>query len=177
MNTILVPLDFSDCAPRVLAEAIRFARAFGAKLILLHASEGPRGMPTSSVMCANGGPSRTLLEVLRDDTLTLMAPMVATARAQQVEAVARAELGRVPEVILDVASREGVSMIVMGTHGRTGLARLALGSVAEEVLRHADVPVVTMRTQHHDGCAARSCAHCGLGRSDAEERVAAEETG
>ena len=83
----------------------------------------------------------------------------------------------VSEVILGVAAEVRADMIVMGTHGRTGLARMTMGSIAEEIIRHADVPVVTVRTKHHAGCAASSCATCDLGRSTVERSIEAEEVG
>jgi nucleotide-binding universal stress UspA family protein len=49
------------------------------------------------------------------------------------------------QIIVDVAKEEGADMIVIGTHGRTGLSRLVAGSVAEEVIRHANCPVVAVR--------------------------------
>ncbi len=178
MSVILVPLDFSDCAPKVLAEAVRFARAFAARLILLHASDPPRGLPlTALVQSPGGGPAKQVSSVLRDDADEHLAPLLAEARAQGVEADSRVAFGRVSEVILDVASKERATMILMGTHGRTGLVRLTLGSIAEEVMRHADVPVVTVRTKHHAGCVARSCATCHLGRTSVERTIGAEDAG
>lgn len=65
----------------------------------------------------------------------------------------------------------------MGTHGRTGLARATLGSVAEDGMHHAEVPVVTIRAQHRPGCAAQRCATCDLGRTSMEDLVSAEDVG
>jgi nucleotide-binding universal stress UspA family protein len=178
MSLILVPLDFSACAPNVLAEAVRFGRAFGARLLLLHASDPPRGLPlTATVQPPDGGAARTVLAVLQDDAVAQLAPMLRAARDAGVEASTRVGFGRVAEVILEVAAAEGATMILMGTHGRTGLARMAYGSVAEDVVRHAEVPVVTVRTRHDAACAARRCATCDAGRSPAEERLLAEDVG
>ncbi len=178
MSLILVPLDFSDCAPNVIAEAVRFARAFQARLILLHASDPPRGLPlTATVQPPGGGHALPVAKLLRDDAEAHLAPLLAQARTEGVEAEGRVAFGRVPQVILDVAGEAGASMILMGTHGRTGLVRVALGSVAEEVMRHAEVPVVTVRTKHHAGCAARSCATCSLGRTPVEQALSAEDVG
>ena len=54
----------------------------------------------------------------------------------------------VGDIILDAARADGAELIVMGTHGRTGIGRLLVGSVAEHVLRHADCPVVTVHAPH-----------------------------
>jgi nucleotide-binding universal stress UspA family protein len=67
-------------------------------------------------------------------------------RAQGVEVRTIARVGEVSETILQVARDERVDVIVMGTHGRAGLGRLILGSVAEKIVRQAEVPVVTVRT-------------------------------
>ncbi len=178
MSLILVPLDFSDCAPNVMAEAVRFARAFSARLVLLHASDPPRGLPlTAMVQPPTGGPPRTVSSLLRDDAEAHLAPLLDQARGEGVRADGLVVFGRTSQAILDAAHDQGATMILMGTHGRTGLARVTMGSVAEEVIRHADVPVVVVRTKHHDGCAARSCASCELGRSEVEQAISAEDVG
>jgi nucleotide-binding universal stress UspA family protein len=178
MATILVPLDFSDCAPNVLDEAVRFAGAFGADLLLLHANETPRGIPLNAlVQRGPGGAARPVSEVLREDAEAHLAPMVARAAKAGVKATSRLAFGRIADAILEAASGAGATMIVMGTHGRTGLARATLGSVAEDVMHHAEVPVVTVRTQHRPGCASRSCATCDLGRTSMEDLVSAEDVG
>lgn len=178
MSLILVPLDFSDCAPNVLAEAIRFAQAFSGRLLLLHASETPRGLPLTATVQPPGAKAPMTVEaMLRRDAEAHITPMIQTAKERGVEAEARVVFGHIAEVILDVASKDRVDMILMGTHGRTGLARATLGSIAEDVVRHAEVPVITVRTRHHAGCAAKSCATCDLGRSDAERMLDAEDVG
>lgn len=178
MTSILVPLDFSDCAPKLLDEAIRFARAFGGKLLLLHVSDPPRGVPLNAMLQPRGAREPIAVEaLLRADADAHLAPMLRAARERGIEAESRVAFGRIAEVVLQIASQERVGMIVMGTHGRTGLVRAAIGSIAEEVLRHADVPVITVRAQHHTGCVASSCASCTLGQSDTERLVSAEDDG
>lgn len=178
MSTILVPLDFSDCAVNVLDEALRFATAFQCELLLLHASEPPRGIPLNALVQRGlGGVSQPLSTVLREDAEAQLAPMVARAQRGGVRARALVALGRVAEVILDAAATRDARMIVMGTHGRSGLAHATFGSIAEDVIRHAEIPVVTIRARHHASCAARSCATCELGRSEVETLAEAEELG
>ena len=178
MSIILVPLDFSECGPNVVAEAVRFARAFEASLLLLHASVTPRGLPLTATVQPPGSPTPLTVEaLLRRDADALLAPLLGAAREGGVRADGLVAFGPIAATILDVATREGAAMILMGTHGRTGLARVTMGSIAEEVVRHADVPVITVRTRHHAGCAARSCAACGLRRSEAERALDAEDAG
>ena len=68
----------------------------------------------------------------------------ASARGARATAKVLVRLSEVGDIILDAARADGAELIVMGTHGRTGVRRLLLGSVAEHVLRHADCPVVTV---------------------------------
>lgn len=178
MERILVPLDFSSCGPVTLAEALPFASAFGAGILLLHVAEAPRGLPLAARIHPPGAPGPvTVAEWLRADAERGLAKLRAQAEAAGVAADVAVETGRVAEAILAVAKRERVRMIVMGTHGREGIAHAMLGSVAEQVLRAADVPVVTIRTHHRPTCAARSCATCTEGRSAGEQALVAEVEG
>jgi universal stress protein A len=178
MQLILVPLDFSDCATHVVAEALRFAEAFRGRLLLLHASDPPRGLPLSAAVQPPGSPGPVSVEaLLRQDADAHLAPMLLLARERGVEADGRVVFGHIAEAILAVAAESRADMIVMGTHGRTGLARMTMGSIAEDIIRHADVPVLTVRTKHHAGCVAPSCAKCDLGRSNIERLIEAENVG
>lgn len=67
----------------------------------------------------------------------------------------RLVVGSPAHAICDLADEEGVDMIVMGTHGRTGLRRLLMGSVAEHVVRWANCPVLTFKMPHKDAAAER----------------------
>ena len=64
MSIILVPLDFSDCAPHVVTEALRFAEAFRGRLLLLHASDPPRGLPLTATVQPSGSPKAMSVEAL-----------------------------------------------------------------------------------------------------------------
>lgn len=178
MSVILVPVDFSECAPSLLTEAIRFAGAFGGRLLLLHASETPTGLAlTSTVQPPGEAAPATVAALLRRDAEAHLAPLVASAAARGVHAESRVVFGHPAATILEVATREDVDMIIMGTHGRTGLARAMMGSVSEEIVRHADVPVVTVRVRHTAACGSRRCATCDLGHSDIERAMGAEDAG
>lgn len=178
MSWILVPVDFSSCAPLVVREAIAFARAFDAGITLLHAAEAPSGLPLVARIHPPGWSAPvTVAEWLRMDATGHLAGLQAEVTRQGVPVRARVETGRVAEVILSVAAAEPPRLIVMGTHGRSGVAHAVLGSVAETVLRGATVPVVTVRTQHRPSCPARSCATCEEGRSEGERALMAEADG
>lgn len=146
MNTskrrLLVSTDFSPCSAHALRFAIDLAKSLDASLTILHCYEVPSfSLPDGSIVLA------TPIEHARlvDDVSTHLAHAARIARDGQVEAKTRSELGRPVESILRVLREPGWYAMVMGTHGRHGIGRLVLGSVAEQVLRASKVPVITVR--------------------------------
>ena len=138
---ILVPLDGSSTASQGLEHALRLAHALGSSLQLLHVVE-VRRLPAE--MTERMTPER-LVETWRVAGERLIAAAADKARACGVDvgATVRADPAlRVSDLIVDEARRVGAGLIVMGTHGRRGLVRLALGSDAEAVLRESPVPVL-----------------------------------
>jgi universal stress protein A len=170
-SRILVPVDFSDCAPSLLREATAMGRALRAELVLLHVTAPPKGFSLDEVVQMPGQEPCTARTLLAVDANEHLNRFVLAAEAERVMARARSEVGPIGATILRVAIEEDVRMIVMGTHGRTGYARTALGSVAEEVMRKAEVPVTTVRTKRHAACAAKACATCDADKSPAERAV------
>ena len=143
-ETILVAIDGSTAADRALTESIALARALGSALQVLHVPDAR--VPDDALVYA---PPAQLAEDFRFDTAAVVPRAVERARAQGVAAqgTVRRDGGLcVSELILDEARRIGAALIVMGTHGRGGLIRVALGSDAEAVLRGAPVPVLLVRT-------------------------------
>lgn len=137
---ILVPTDFSDASERALSAAIELAVAFKARVTLLHIWNVPvmgyaEGLtwPIDEMKVA----ARTSLSELRERV---------AKRVPETEAVL--ERGLEWERILDVVKKQDVDLVVMGTHGRRGLPRLLLGSVAEKVVRLSTVPVMTVGEPH-----------------------------
>jgi nucleotide-binding universal stress UspA family protein len=140
---ILVPFDFSDTAERALGWAAKLQRSTGAPpLHLLHAITS-RPIGTLDVSLEGLVPNAAELAELERT-------MVEKARSLEAAAVATVWIraSNVGDIILDAAEHFGAELIVMGSHGRTGVKRLILGSVAEHVLRHAKCPVVTVRASH-----------------------------
>lgn len=177
-RTILVPLDFSACSPGLMGQAIRFATAFDAELTLLHVAEPPKGLPLGIFVHPPGASAPVSVETwLRQDSESHLEGLRNAALAAGVPVKSKVVFGRIADSILAEAAAADVFMVVMGTHGRTGLTRTVLGSVAEEVIRHADVPVVTVRAQHRPECTARSCATCAGDRTEVEELLRAEADG
>jgi len=132
---ILFPTDFSTAAEAGWGQAESLARERGAKIIVLHVQEpimgydGPLDYPPLETT------SELLKKMLRDVT-----PTDNTLGLEP-----RLTMGNPAMEIVRVANEENVDLIVMGTHGRTGLSRLFMGSVAEQVIRHAACPVLTFR--------------------------------
>ena len=138
---ILIPIDFSATSDRALAYAIALAQQLHARLTLLHVLDLT---PVAIGDPAIGVPTTTL------DTLETEAQHLLQASLQRVQhAGLQGESllvqGAPTHAIVDTASAQGVDLILMGTHGRTGLAHVFLGSVAEHVIRQAPCPVLVIR--------------------------------
>jgi nucleotide-binding universal stress UspA family protein len=140
-TTILVPTDGSPCADRACTYATHLADALGAQIHVVHvapADEQPGSDWLRDVAISEAD--------VCDDLFALAAAPEAMPDAEQV--VHRTAYHDDPaDGILRYAQEHDVDLIVMGTHGRTGAARLVLGSVAESVLRAATCPVLTLRVE------------------------------
>jgi universal stress protein A len=136
ISRILVATDFSDQASKALEWAQSVAAAFGARLVLLHVIDIASLAETSCVM-AGPDPLPLFREQARQcmDELKRLIP--------DAETVVRE--GSPRPAIVNAALELDCQMIIMGTHGRSGLAHLLLGSVAEYVVRNGKVPVLTVR--------------------------------
>lgn len=147
---ILVPHDFSECAARALDVAAALAEHGGGRLTILHVSPLPPNLPHDAKVTAPDGSAPVSIDEMlasgaRRDLAAIAAPL--KARGLAVQTTARtAEPGSPAAAVLRIAEEIGADVIVLGTHGRTGLARLLLGSVAEKVIRGASMPVVTVRS-------------------------------
>lgn len=141
---ILVPVDGSIASMQGLNGAVRLAQGNGATLKLVHL--------VNELVLDGGYPpvafSESVIVSLREVGRKVLEESVASARKQNV--AVESELietigGRAAAVIVAVAIHWQADLIVLGTHGRRGLRRLAMGSDAEEVLRTAPVPVLMVR--------------------------------
>ena len=143
ITTILVPVDFSPHADRALRYATTLAQRLGAKLALLHVVEDPfvSGAWSAEVSLPN---VPELLETLIKGAESRLATLKASAAALGLAAETAVTTGRPAPAIVAHAKQCGVDLIVMGTHGRTGLSHVVMGSVAERVVRTAPCPVLTL---------------------------------
>ncbi|WP_116809765.1 universal stress protein [Steroidobacter cummioxidans] len=141
---ILVPIDGSSTALEGLTEALRLARAFQARIKLVHvASElsiDPAVTPSVYYEFAAEGRQASGHEALAN-AQALANEQGADVEVQLIEATG----ARAADAIVAAAQQWPADLIVMGTHGRSGVRRLALGSDAEMVLRSAPVPVLMVR--------------------------------
>lgn len=146
MNPILVGADFSRESELAIAHAIELARHAGAAVTLAlvtYVPEAPEGLP-ASMTATYARYAATLKEQFAGERERL-AQLRERFSGQGVE-LSQVVLDGRPEDRLPAAARElSASMIVVGTHGRTGFRRLALGSVAEKVVRRAECPVLVAR--------------------------------
>jgi nucleotide-binding universal stress UspA family protein len=175
-STLLVPVDFSDCAPGVVDYAVKLARDLEARVVLLNVVELPAGLDPGAPIHPETGEDIAVAEyAAREAARNLDTYVLAAASLMPgVEIVGEVGRGTPVDSILEAADQYDARLIIMGTHGRRGLARVVMGSVAEHVLRRSERPVLTLRTQHRETCAARSCAWCTTHVTPAQSRVRAE---
>ncbi len=142
-RTILVPTDFSEHADQALAYAVDLATQLGATVHLVHAISVPAvGIPELGVAY-----SSVTMENAVDAAQKELEARAARLRDRVSLGPVRVEVGDARDVIDRAAETLSADLIVMGTHGRRGLRRMLLGSVAEAVVRSAPCPVLTVRTK------------------------------
>ncbi len=142
IQRILAPTDFSELSKQGLTSALELAETFGAKLLLLHVVEPPP-YPVEGIMPSHLG--ATLLDDLERQASKDLAQMLSETHGSQVEVTRRVVVGIPYRKIVEVAEEEKSDLIVMTTHGRTGLSHLVMGSVTEKIVRTAPCPVLTIR--------------------------------
>ncbi len=142
LKRILVPIDFSDYSARALDYALAFAEQFQAKLILLHVVE-PTVYPENHMLVppAMDEVNQGLVEAGRERLEGVSRKRI--GHRVPVELLVR--LGRAHSEITDTAKAVGADLIIIATHGYTGLKHVLLGSTAERVVRQAPCPVLTVR--------------------------------
>lgn len=139
IRNILHPSDFSDYSESAFQLACSIARDSGAKLIVLHVAS-PSGFVTHGEMHRMLDDRNDLRQEL-EDRLHRLQPAEANVQVEHLLVE-----GNPTDEILRVAEERKCDLIVIGTHGRTGFAKLLMGSVSEEILRRASCPVLSVRT-------------------------------
>jgi universal stress protein A len=140
---ILVALEFSENGQVALDAAIALAKDLRSSLVLVHAFQ--RAFMAPDLSPANAARLQDMEgRQEEDEAVDLSTEWAARARAAGLTVVTETREGSVATVIVEAGRRHDAQLIVVGTHGRTGLARLVAGSVAESVVRHADRPVLVV---------------------------------
>lgn len=141
---ILCPIDFSDLSLNALRFAVELADKFQAELHLLHVFEGYDAISLNPELAMN--PLPEWLPKLRLLCHEKLATLPSPELAARCPSIVRADReGPAIHEILDYAAHQKIDLIVLATHGRTGLKHLLMGSVAENVVRSATCPVLTVR--------------------------------
>ena len=145
LTKILVPIDFSDCSKKALQYALAFAKQFHTSLVLLYVVE------TNYAGTEYGSLDYVLLEKeSRETGQKLLADLAQTVVGNSAPVETLVRSGRPVMEITDVAKEKNVDLIIISTHGHTGLKHILLGSVSENVVRHAPCPVLTVREREHE---------------------------
>ncbi len=147
---ILVPTDGSEPSRNAAKTGIELAAAHGATVHALYAVEP---IPLGGFTAGSGPASREFGDVVekqRAEGQEAIDELVAMADEHGVTVIESIGYGKPDEEILEYADEEGIDAIVMGTHGRSGVGRFVMGSVAEKVVRKSPIPVVTVRTSEED---------------------------
>ncbi|QDU92633.1 universal stress protein [Lignipirellula cremea] len=135
-NKIVFPTDFSHTGDAALSFATALARDTGAVLLIVHVEETPLAYGSGDMYYGPPSPDpeqlqAMLMKVVPDDPAVACQHHLIT--------------GHPPEALARLVEEENADLIVMGTHGRSGLTRLLMGSVAEQVVRRAPCPVLTYK--------------------------------
>jgi universal stress protein A len=148
-HPLLVPVDFSDCSRAALLYASRLVEGTRTPLLLLHVIHDDVRRPGVYRSPSSHYTARPITDIAAE----MVADMLAELRKQEPELQALQAVdpllvrGLPGRRIIEVAEREQVAMIIMGTHGRNGFAHLLQGSVAEYVAKYARSPVMTIKDE------------------------------
>jgi len=151
-ETFLVPYDFSPHSRAALDTAVDLARRLGARLELVHVLQPPSFAYPGFEGTIAVPPNLVELERALEEALAQVAEEVRSSDVPVELQVVQAE--SVAGTLAELAEKRGADLIVMGSHGRTGLAHVFLGSVAERTLRQAPCPVLTVRGDEESAPAA-----------------------
>ena len=145
VKKVLVPIDFSESSLKALKYAVAFAGQFGASICLVHVVE-----PASFLNDVRNVP----LAVSDGEVANMLHHKLVMLARKQIDPVTPVHplvcIGKPFDEIVKTAKTFNADLIILATHGRTGLKRALLGSTAEQVVRHASCPVLVVREKEHD---------------------------
>lgn len=148
IQTILVPTDFSELSNEAVDFAFSTARQLKAKVIILHVFEWPG--PGESLTSTEDARYTRKMNRVRSFLIDLVQKASDQGLEATSELVKVASFGPPFVGIIQTAEKKKADLIVMGTHGRTGLAHLMVGSQAEQVVRQSPCPVLTVKSAKHE---------------------------
>ncbi len=141
IEKILFPIDFAENFEALLPWVSTFVKSFDATLYVLFVAQDLRDFTSFHVPHGN-------LQQLQDEVLKAAEKKMSAAAKEEFKAFpkveARVTQGSPAEKIIETAQKEGIDLIIMGTHGRKGIERAIFGSVCDKVVRNAPCPVLTI---------------------------------
>jgi universal stress protein A len=144
IRSILLPTDFSECANYALSYAVSFARQAGASIICVHVIE-PVVPTVGYTGMAEPLPMADISDQLESSAERELPKIAACDECAGLNVEEVIVHGDAASEIVRVAAERGVDLIVISSHGRTGLGRMLFGSTAESVVRHAPCPVLVVK--------------------------------
>ncbi len=149
-KTILVGTDFSDISDEALRTAALYAKTFGARVLVAHVFD-----PTPNVPPVVWSRPDLLERSIRVEIEEAIRETLSGKTATLLQGVPEVELSvcqhpSAGRALCEIAEDEGADLLILGSHGRSGLSRAFLGSVAEKVVRHAPCPVLVVRERRKE---------------------------
>lgn len=151
LKRILVPTDFGRTSEAALRYGLALARAFKAQLYLLHVPEHPGDAAETEYPIG-------LFATMQNAAHDRLSHLLTAVEVSEFAPVCAMRIGKPYDEIVKYAAECEIDLIVMGTHGREGVARVVMGSVAERVVRKAPCPVLTVHNPEHEFVVAEPAA-------------------
>lgn len=146
MKKILVPTDFTENASNALNLAVEVAQENNSKLYLLHVVEYPIGATIDPIGVSIVQPTDTeLIDELTRNAKEKLKVIEEDLLKEEVEVTSSVDLGNAYLSVVDKIKEEDIDIVIMGTHGASGVKEFIIGSNAEKVVRHATCPVLTIK--------------------------------
>jgi universal stress protein A len=139
IKTLLCPVDFSQMSQSVLDYAVFMARSHQAELKLVHVVDQLHGFDSYKIL------HMTAIEITHEMERQAKSQLKELVASLPIPAKFEVRFGRAADEIVIQAKEDKVDLLVMGSHGRSGISHLLVGSVAESVVRHAPCPVLVVR--------------------------------
>jgi len=144
LKRVLVPVNFSDCSKKALAYAVPFAKQFGAEIVLTHVVQPFIPVPEMPAVDATAIAAQ-MRESGKNELEKLRLSIIEDLKITTI-----LRIGHPAHEIVKGAAEADADLILLSTHGCTGLGRMFFGSVAEHVTRYARCPVLTVREREHE---------------------------